>query len=69
MLHNTFLERKIRGGAYEEWKIEFWRNWREEFFSKNFNKTIFAVVNGEFYNYENIKKELGLEFKTKSDSE
>jgi len=35
----------------------------------NFNKTIFAVVNGEFYNYENIKKELGLEFKTKSDSE
>ncbi len=35
----------------------------------NSNKSIFAVVNGEFYNYEEIRKELGLKFKTQSDSE
>lgn len=36
--------------------------------SNNVN-TIFAAVNGEFYDYEDIKKELNMDFKTQSDSE
>lgn len=35
----------------------------------NNSNTIFAAVNGEFYDYEDIKKELNMNFKTQSDSE
>jgi len=35
----------------------------------NQDRTIFAAVNGEFYNYEDIKKELNMSFQTQSDSE
>lgn len=36
----------------------------------NFEETIFAVVNGEFYDYEEVKKEINkLNYKTDSDSE
>lgn len=35
----------------------------------SYDNTVFAVVNGEFYEYEKLKQELNFDYKTNSDSE